>query len=258
MNGIFDYDCIVISPHLDDAVLSLFGYIYSSKEKKKLILNIFSGVPSEVINLSDLAKTIIQQDLNISKPDLIDAINYYKCRLNEDREVMDNYKFDYYNMGLLDAIFRGNPPFYPKEESLFKAINSLDEILITKISKFIKRNFTKKCKMIFPLAIGNHVDHQIVYEVGKNLSKEGYNCFFYEDFPYSSYDNEQIINYPCKNPIYIDLSKILDKKVEAISRYESQIQGLFGNKENISLTLNQYFKKNNNLNYAFERIWSIK
>lgn len=258
MRKFLDYDCIIISPHLDDAVLSLFGYMYSSKEKKKLILNIFSGVPNNLMYLSDLAISIIKQDLNISDTHLIDATNYYKFRLNEDRKVMNKYKFDYYNMGLLDAIFRGDPPYYTKEESLFKDINILDKNLIYSISKFIKGNFTRECKMIFPLAIGNHVDHQIVNKVGKNLSDEGYNCFFYEDFPYASSGNEEIINFRCKDPIYINLNNILDKKVEAISKYESQIQGLFGNKNNISLMLNEYFKRDRKLNYAFERIWRIK
>ncbi|MCI5130985.1 MAG: hypothetical protein D3904_05540, partial [Candidatus Electrothrix sp. EH2] len=47
-----------------------------------------------------------------------------------------------------------------------------------------------------PLAIGNHIDHQIIHQVGLALHDAGLKVLFYEDYPYA--DTKEYFRIPCR------------------------------------------------------------
>ena len=88
--------------------------------------------------------------------------------------------------------------------------------------------------LYFPLSLGGHVDHRIVFHVGVWLRARGFNVRFYEDWPYvGSYRRGSAA------PGWVRRSTAvpLERKIEAAQRYYSQIPGLGGSSEELSRRL---------------------
>ena len=223
---------VFISPHLDDAILSCAGLISFLVEqgKKVEICNVFTSINDKNMELSEVVKEYIAEDLHEN----INNVNRKKCdewirlRQSEDEEACSLLKCCKRNLGYIDAIFRMKSEWYiyDTEEKLFagKTINDeklLKKELILKLSDICK-DFDK---CIFPMAVGNHVDHRIIYEVGLEIQKNNYNVSYYYEIPYSLIPSSLFTNVE-----KMDISKYLDLKINAVSKYTSQLQGLFGTK----------------------------
>jgi hypothetical protein len=108
-----------------------------------------------------------------------------------------------------------------------------------------------------PLAVGNHVDHQLCRDVGVSLLAEPRSwvmpgpdwagkVVFYEDFPYAWWNGfnslddlpkgalEGIPEGTYLTPRYADISDQLERKVRGISIYESQLDRLFGGEKEMA------------------------
>jgi LmbE family N-acetylglucosaminyl deacetylase len=104
----------------------------------------------------------------------------------------------------------------------------------------------------FPLAVGNHVDHQLCRDAGLGLLHEGRRWVmpgpdflgrlsFYEDFPYAWWSE---YNGPLANgrvdldvPVdvgveanYADITETIDRKIAGISLYPNEVQRLFASR----------------------------
>jgi SAM-dependent methyltransferase len=79
--------------------------------------------------------------------------------------------------------------------------------------------------LYFPLSLGRHVDHQLLFAIGLQLSAAGKRVRFYEDYPYAeAYDpNHREMNW-LPRTVSIDL----ESKLKAASAYATQIPGLGG------------------------------
>ena len=109
-------------------------------------------------------------------------------------------------------------------------------------------------KVYFPLGIGNHVDHQLLREVGIALLEEGRRWVmpgpdytgivtFYEDFPYAWWsDFGRLEDLPAGAldglpadvslwPGYADITDQVERKITGIGIYRSQLSNLFGDAE---------------------------
>src|SRR2546423_966207 len=83
-----------------------------------------------------------------------------------------------------------------------------------------------------PLAVGNHVDHQIALAASQGLGPR----LLYEDFPYSARpallgDRLHAVG-PRPGPAF-DVAGYVEAKIAAIGCYRSQIPTLFGDVENM-------------------------
>ena len=117
-------------------------------------------------------------------------------------------------------------------------------------------------KVYFPLAVGNHVDHQLCRDAGVALLAEARswimpgpkwagNVVFYEDFPYawwSSFDSldslqkgslEGIPSDTTLTPRYSDITEQLERKIQGLLLYESQLDRLFGGARPMAATVRQ-------------------
>lgn len=227
-------DLIILSPHLDDAILSVGSLIssYANKVKKIRIISIFT----EGSNLKSLATETLLSNANQT-----DAYKYFSIRRREDKEAIRLLgKIDIQHLGYTDSAWRvdaaGNPLYFDSQlMSLMKEDEKLQSEIQTKLKSIIK---PKRSTGIFaPIARGNHADHQIIRNAAIRLFP---NVIFYEDFPYSTLyvtEGEFIRKNKLKEIIWVG---DYEKKKEAILKYESQTYALFYSGP-ISLPYEKYF-----------------
>ena len=169
-----DYRHIYFSPHLDDAVLSCAGRIarQTSAGLAVLVVTIFAGCgrggtrpPRAFAPFQDIA-----------------------ARRREDRRALAVVGADHLWLDFPDAIQRHRryasllgitAPIGRREAPLHAAVAA-------EVARICRR--WPAARRYFPLAIGNHVDHQIVAAAGFDLlctnSGPGHDIAFYEDTPY--------------------------------------------------------------------------
>ena len=148
-------------------------------------------------------------------------------------------------LDLPDAVFRG----YVGDDQLLAMPRPDDRAPIDRLVLEIAR--LEPQKVYLPLGVGNHVDHQLMREVGVALLELGRRWVmpgpeyagivtYYEDFPYAWWnDFRRIEDLPAGalagvptdiaiTPDYADISDMLDRKIMGIRLYESQLDRLFG------------------------------
>jgi LmbE family N-acetylglucosaminyl deacetylase len=146
-------------------------------------------------------------------------------------------------LDLPDAVFRG----YSGDDQLLGAVRDDDEPPYEVVRREIVR--LEPQMVYFPLAVGNHVDHQQVREVGLAMLAERRRWVmpapsfvgqlsFYEDYPYAWWHD---FNGPgdgaglgLELPVgvgleaqYVDITDMIDRKAAGIRLYASQIRRLF-------------------------------
>lgn len=258
------YDAVIISPHPDDAVLSMSGTIKNMLQQNKhcLVLNVFVGRPNMVTTLSEIAIKYIKEDLEKIIISVSDACILHEIRQQEDQKALNFLGVYSLNLKYLDAIYRGDPAYYPTEDLLFDNIHTKEKCLIDELGDIIINAVESAITYYFPLGVGNHVDHQIVFETGLRLHEKGYNVRFYEEYPYCIKEDVvekriQKTNRTFKNYL-LDITPFIDIKTQIIKCYGSQIAGLFQTEENLVLLLETYHRKISNLSSSYyERVWLI-
>ena len=111
--------------------------------------------------------------------------------------------------------------------------------------------------------MGGHVDHQLSRQVGIRLLQEGRRWVmpgpdyagmvcFYEDFPYAWWnDFRRLEDLPAgalaglpKNvgltPEYADISETVERKIQGLTLYESQLERLFDGKREMADAVRSY------------------
>ena len=152
-----------------------------------------------------------------------------------------------------DCIYRRggerNRWLYAREESLFGKLHGAEDSLISAIARNLLAHVDKlekdsEVKLIVPLAIGNHVDHQLVrYAAERAFGSE--TLTYYPDFPYIL-NREQIVTYENSadwqsQVTYLDENAI-NQKVEAIAAYKSQISTFWKNKKQLEREVREFVR----------------
>ena len=148
-------------------------------------------------------------------------------------------------LDLPDAVFRG----YEGDEQLLAAPRPDDRAPVDLLVQEIAR--LEPQKVYLPLGIGDHVDHQLVREVGIALLELSRRWVmpgpeyagivtYYEDFPYAWWnDFRQLGDLPAGalaglpkdvglTPEYADITETVERKIQGLTLYESQLERLFG------------------------------
>lgn len=144
-------------------------------------------------------------------------------------------------LDLPDAVFRG----YVGDEQLLGAVREDDPAPYELLRQEILR--LEPQLVYLPLAVGNHVDHQLCREVGVALLDEGREWVmpgpdlvgrvsFYEDFPYAWWrDFQGVGDLPALalppgvalQPRFSDIGSVLERKAAGLTLYASQVVRLF-------------------------------
>jgi LmbE family N-acetylglucosaminyl deacetylase len=215
IDKLHNYDNIYLSPHPDDAALSCGGTIVSrnNEGKRQLVVTLCTAIPD-----------CVQQ--------------MWSIRLIEEKHGMDTLGTDCLMGNILDAPFRHNSY---KGDSLFELPQSDDTMLnetMFILDRLAQQN--RNALLHAPLGVGNHVDHVNAFNAAqKSWPQE--KLLFYEDIPYTVHDpdaiEKRIVAIGKKMDLEtVDISDSFDKKMDAVSKYRSQVCFLFDT-NNIALTV---------------------
>jgi len=152
-------------------------------------------------------------------------------------------------LDLPDAVYRG----YEGDEQLLGAVRDDDEAPYDLLRSEILR--LEPQMVYFPLAVGNHVDHQLCRDVGAALLGERRQWVmpapslvgklaFYEDFPYAwwhDFDGQPAqvgltLELPAGvaiEPDYSDITEVMERKVAGLRLYASQLPRLFESEQGL-------------------------
>jgi LmbE family N-acetylglucosaminyl deacetylase len=149
------YDCLFISPHADDVLLSCSGRMLWERDRGQRVLAvvIFATASSASRDGSDL-----------------DRLGIDELRLELPAAPSRNPSY-----GSLAALLMGGHPDDARGRT--ELTEKLDEIV----------RATQARHIYLPLGVGGHVDHLIVHDAGTKGIPEspGREIFFYEDRPYA-------------------------------------------------------------------------
>lgn len=162
---------VILSPHLDDAVLSLGSHIvkWQREGKKITVITIFTRFESKI--------KLPRYSWEYIKKSGFDSVKKFELARNkEDRLVMEGLGVRYKYWNFIDAGFRG---WYKTKESLMGGIiNYRDKKLVKNIRA--KISSIKTDLILVPFGVGGHVDHIILKEATKEIKIKNY----YLDVPY--------------------------------------------------------------------------
>ena len=161
-------------------------------------------------------------------------------------------------LDLPDAVFRG----YEGDDQLLGPVREDDDAPVSILRTEIAR--LEPQYVYLPLAIGNHVDHQLCRDAGVALLAEprswvmpgpawAGNVVFYEDFPYawwSGFDGPWSLPEEYRLPPgiqlqarYSDITDTIERKMAAIRLYASQVPRLFGDMDGLRRDVLRYGAK---------------
>jgi LmbE family N-acetylglucosaminyl deacetylase len=211
---------IYLSPHLDDVVLSCGGVISEQIKAgdQVQVWTICAGDPP-VEQLTVFAQKLHSR-WNVEK----DAVSK---RREEDRlacnwlgAISSHYNFP-------DCIYRFFPdtsePVVKSDKDLFRKFDLREEFLVRQLHQILQESIPESAKLVLPLTIGNHVDHQLTRLAGEGISPR---CCYYAEYPYvlnPQFEINRAIKKVWQEIHYSVEADSLLSWQRAVSAYQSQI-----------------------------------
>ncbi len=234
-----DREHIFFSPHLDDVALSCGGLIHALVGNRQRVraITVFAGIANPRTP-SAFARHLQE------KWGLRDSL---ANRLEEDRRA-------FRSLGLAeveqweypDAPYRqtdSGVPLYCTYDELKDKPVAADGPLVEELVQRIRRTLSVSSharRLYFPLALGGHIDHQLLFQVGLRLRGEGWDVRFYEDWPYAdAYEPSETVLGWMSERVEISIAA----KHAAILEHHSQLPGLGGSAAALKTRLTRYARR---------------
>lgn len=219
---------LFLAPHYDDVALSCGGTVAALADAglHPLVVTIFGGEPAPD-NLTTFARWQHER-WGTGEGDTI------ATRLAEDHAAAAALGCETRIFPFLDAIYRGD--HYLSDDALFGEIAADDTPLVARIVAEVAAlpglAVPAAATLYVPLAVGNHVDHQIVYRVGQLLAGRGVRVLAYEDFPYAVLADElsrrlAAVAGEVGPPALVPIAATLSRRIAAIAAYRTQLPTIF-------------------------------
>jgi LmbE family N-acetylglucosaminyl deacetylase len=232
---------IYLSPHFDDVALSCGGLIWEQIRtgEEVSIWTICGGEPPPG-EISPFAQSLHSRwEANQNAPEQRKLEDIHSClRLGAK----------YRHFTLPDCIYRRDPLsgefMYPSEQSLNGPLHPGDGKVARDLYEKIRRNIPRNLTLVSPLALGNHVDHQLTRMASEMLKQ---NCSYYADFPYvlrSQSPVEQLRREGWRSQIYPISDEGLIAWQDSISTHSSQISTFWRNEAEMRQAVGEYLFKN--------------
>jgi len=224
MSKIKTMDWIYLSPHLDDVIYSCGGLIWEQVHSgdQVSVWTFFSGDP-EYLPLSPFANRLHRRWG-------IDGYSLDKRR-QEDLRACNRLGVSARHHKFQEAIYRvrsrDNAYLYPTEDSIFGVVDEEDAGLIHELGSLIAESVPTNAAIVFPLALGGHIDHVIIQQISVQLDNTQY---FYADFPYvlTELDTHGVADERDINVKHIPLSaNAISVWIDTIRDYESQFSSFW-------------------------------
>jgi LmbE family N-acetylglucosaminyl deacetylase len=229
---------VYLAPHLDDAALSCGGTIHARRAKGEpvLVITLLAGQFAGR-ELSPLAAHIHAECGML--PQMVTT------RRAEDLAALSLLDAQVLHLDFLDAIYRTAPEgrwLYGQLVDLFGAPDPADPLTGQGVKKVAEQLAgllppPGQATLYAPLAVGRHVDHQIIHAVAQRLAAGGQRLVFYEDYPYAEAPGATAAALEAAGagdwPVEIVPLDAADlaAKVSALAYYRSQFASLFGSAE---------------------------
>lgn len=227
---------VFLSPHFDDIALSCGGTVAAIRNagRRAEILVIFGA--EAPLELSGFARAMID-DWGMEPGGATTA------RTAEEAEAARRMGARVTVLDFADAIYRGDRyladdqlmgQVHPDELGLAEEICSA-VIAVTADGRDGDAGGNERATRWFaPAAIGDHVDHQHIYGVGRLLARAGADVWFYEDLPYALRPERMTsragtLRADGLEPLgRCDVTATWTDKIAAVAAYPSQLQPTFG------------------------------
>lgn len=244
-----NYDTIYLSPHLDDVALSCGGQVYMLGEggRPVLIVTVMAGDPPGVAT-SDFATAL--HDRWQLQSDVVAR------RRAEDSAACQILGADHLYWDVPDCIYRvhkrSGEALYNSNPDIFGDVHASEAELVRTLAKQIK-GLPPHDRLVIPLAVGNHVDHQITRMAAEQAPSSTF--VHYEDYPYAVLPGALAAVTQTSNdswqPTTIPLSPAaLEAKIEAVASFESQLSTFYRDRADMEDAVRQYANS-----IGGERIW---
>lgn len=201
---------LFVIPHFSDIVVSCAGLVSLNLESS-LVVNVFTAKPGLI---KKFTKRSFSQEFE----------------RESEKRLRKMLGFQYLELGFPDSYVRGrNPETYfstnltvKEEDILMKLQEKLNSIIID-------NNITE---IYSPLALRNHIDHYIVREAVKKIPGD-FQIFYYDDNPDFNPDSPDLSYDPNLEKIVLDISSVLDKKINAIKLYKATLRALYQSEKKV-------------------------
>jgi LmbE family N-acetylglucosaminyl deacetylase len=238
---------VFLSPHPDDAALSCGGLIASLRDRGEAvtIVTVFSGAGGSnrltpyqrlALGFGDAAADGDAAAASATEPTPGEVS---ALRRVEDQAYARFVGAAIVFIDLPDAVFRG----YEGDTPLMSAPRPDDPPPVDALRRTLAN--LRPADLYVPLSIGGHVDHRQVRRAAVALLSERDSPYrdrarFYEDFPYAlntgferldQLDPEIRAGLPAGSklePEYVEIGGVIDRKLDGLRFYESQLGRLFG------------------------------
>lgn len=228
---------IIVSPHSDDAALSMGGH---------LILDGLNYKLATVFNTCPFSE------------------NFRAYKLPPAKVTEYNNKEDVFYASIMGA----DIVFLNQREALERAYDSpferkikiSDAKMIAEVQSQLTA-LTEKANvdtLYFPLSLGNHIDHIILNLIGRSFTKNRCNIRFYEDQPYTEEMSEAELKEQMAEKTKglriaqeVDITDILEEKMRLAAIYKTQYDRAYLEK------LATYARKIGTAGRAIERTWEV-
>jgi LmbE family N-acetylglucosaminyl deacetylase len=229
---------IVLSPHLDDAVLSCGALMHHARKDIPVTVVTFfteGGAPPYTLS----AQSYLRQ----TRAD--DAASLYRARRAEDQAALEGAAMNYLHAGLTEALFRRRTrPLLGRLPLAERLIPELSHVYPTYRLHVIRGHIsphdagTLRCiadainhlspssstLFLAPLAVGGHVDHVLV-RTAAELSRA--RVAYYSDFPYNMRYRADASFVQRNALVQTAWSQDLAAKLALIRSYRTQVDALF-------------------------------
>ncbi len=249
---------LFLSPHYDDVVLSCGGVVAALVDAgcNPLMVTIFGGeTPEELVD--DFARWKHQRWGYESA----DAV--LEVRRTEDAAAAEILGCQTRWLGYFDAIYRGDR--YTKDGALYSNLHTAEHGLISLVAHEILSlpEWQPETTIYVPLGIGDHVDHQITFNAGRQLAAQGHTVYAYEDCPYAIHSPERIpprlaaLAGQIGDPIDQPIGPTLVRRIEAIAAYTTQVPVIFRFTDNMPAAVTNHALELGDGNGPAERYWPV-
>ncbi|MFN8498493.1 MAG: PIG-L family deacetylase [Anaerolineae bacterium] len=247
---------IVVSPHMDDAVLSCGGIMAAkvARGERVRVVNVCAGVP-DYTRLSAYAE---RQHTKWGRP--ADPVG---MRRAEDQAALAPLGVEVEYWGWYDAIYREADGrfLYTDHATTFGPVNPAERPLVATLAERLDSLREPQQDVVYyaPLGVGGHVDHRLARDAALDLVAGGAAVLFYEDFPYVARWgglDEALAEVPARwQPVWEPID--VDAKIAAIARYPSQLTAIFGGDDWPSVVRDYAESIAPDGQDAWERLWRI-
>jgi len=180
---------IYLSPHLDDVIYSCGGLIWEQTqagEEGEIWTICAADPPGEP--LSPFAETL-HQSWGLGE-------GATRIRREEDRKASQIVGAVPRYFSFLDCIYRKSDSgnyYYLSDHDLFGGLDPGEANLINTLTKELKDQLPANARIVAPLGIGNHVDHDLTRKAASRL---GIPLYYYADYPYArETEGKEILNF---------------------------------------------------------------